>query len=114
MSAFLIRWLVLAVALAVTTQLVSGVHVDSWPALLVASLVIGFINAIVRPILTILTLPLTLVTLGFFYLVVNGISFALAASLSPGFRVDSFGAAILGALVMSIISWLLELATRAA
>jgi putative membrane protein len=114
MTSFLVHWLLLAVALALTTQLVGGVHVDSWPALLVAALVIGLVNAVVKPILTILTLPITVVTLGLFYLVVNGVSFALAAMLSPGFRIDTFGAAILGALVMSIVSWLLGAITRTA
>jgi putative membrane protein len=109
MSSFLVHWLVLATALFLTTQVVSGVRVHSWLALLLAALVLGFVNAVVKPVLTILTLPITVVTLGLFYLVVNGVCFGLAAMLSPGFQVDSFGSAILGALVLSIVSWLLGL-----
>ena len=77
----------------------------SWPALLVAGLVLGFVNAIIRPILVVVTLPITVLTLGLFYLVVNGLAFALAAAVVPGFEVDSLLWAMLGALVVSLISW---------
>ena len=107
MISFLVHWLVQAVALLVTVRLVSGVSVASYGVLAVAALVIGLVNALVRPLLTILSLPLTLLTLGLFYLVVNGACFALAAALVPGFRVEGCGAAIIGALVMSIVGWLL-------
>ena len=70
-----------------------------------AALVLGFVNAIVRPILVILTLPITVLTLGLFYLVVNGIAFGLAAALVPGFDIASPTSAILGALLTSVISW---------
>jgi putative membrane protein len=112
-SSFLVHWLVLAVALAATTQVVHGVHVDSWPALFFAALVLGFVNAIVKPVLAILTLPITVLTLGLFYLVVNGLCFGIAAAVAPGFRVDSFGSAVLGALVLSVVSWLLGMLLRA-
>ncbi len=82
-----------------------GIHITSLPALAVAALVLGLINALVRPILVLLTLPITILTLGLFYLVVNGLTFALTAALVPGFRIDSFGWAILGALVVSLFSW---------
>jgi putative membrane protein len=107
MTSFLVHWLVQAVALFVTVRLVSGVSVASYGVLVVAALVVGLVNALVRPVLAILSLPITLVTLGLFYLVVNGACFALAAALVPGFRVEGCGAAILGALVMSIVGWLL-------
>ena len=77
--------------------------------LAVAALVIGFVNALVKPILVLLSLPLTIVTLGLFYLVVNGACLMLAAALVPGFTVSSWGSAIIGALVLSIIGWLLNL-----
>jgi putative membrane protein len=105
MKHFLLHWITTALALAVCTWILPGVHVESLAALLVAGLVLGFINAIIRPILVILTLPITIVTLGLFYLVVNGAAFALAAWLVPGFGVDSIGWAILGALVVGLISW---------
>ena len=109
---FLVHWLVVGVALWVTTQVVGGVHVSSLQVLLVAALVLGLVNALVRPVLTILTLPLTIITLGLFYLVVNGLAFGLAAALVPGFSVDGFGSAVLGALVVSIVSWVIGLVTN--
>jgi putative membrane protein len=105
---FLVHWLVLAVALFVTTRLVSGIYVSSYTTLAIAALVIGFVNALVKPVLVILSLPLTIVTLGLFYLVVNGVCLMIAAALVPGFTVSSWGAAILGALVLSVIGWLLN------
>jgi putative membrane protein len=101
---FLVHWFVMAVALGVTAYIVPGVHVGSWPALAVGSLVLGLVNAIVRPLLVILTLPITILTLGLFYLVVNGLAFALAAAVVPGFSVDSVWWAILGALIVSLLS----------
>ncbi len=109
MAGFLVHWLVLGIALFLTTRLVGGVQVSSYTTLAIAALVIGFVNALVKPILVILSLPLTILTLGLFYLVVNGACLMLAAALVPGFTVNSWGAAILGALVLSIIGWLLNL-----
>jgi putative membrane protein len=106
---FLVHWLIVGVALWVTTSLVSGVVVSDYTTLAVASLVLGLVNALVKPILVLLTLPLTILTLGLFYLVVNGVAFGIAAALVPGFSVMSFGSAILGALVVSIVSWLIGL-----
>jgi putative membrane protein len=108
MVSFLTHWLVLAIALLVTTYVVGGVSVDSYTSLAVAALVIGFVNALVRPILVLLSLPLTILTLGLFYLVVNGACFMLAAWLVNGFDVTSWWAAIFGALVMSIVGWLIN------
>jgi putative membrane protein len=105
MIGFLIHTVVLAVAIWVTANVVPGVTVASWSALAIAALVLGVVNAIVRPILVILTLPITVLTLGLFYLVVNGIAFALAAALVPGFGIASLTAAVLGALLTSVISW---------
>jgi putative membrane protein len=107
MGRFLMHWLVVAIALWVAAYIIPGVDVTSWQALAIAAIVLGLVNAIVRPILTILTLPITILTLGLFYLVVNGLAFALAAWLVPGFHVASFGWAILGALVVSLVSWFL-------
>lgn len=112
MGAFLIHWLVLAVAIWVTASIVPGVTVTSWTALAFAALVLGAINAVVRPILVILTLPITVVTLGLFYLVVNGVAFGLAAALVPGFSISSIGAAILGALLTSLVSWFIGIFVR--
>ena len=105
MSSFFIHWFVTAVALGVAAWIVPGIHVTSWPALLVAALVLGFVNAVIRPILIIITLPITVLTLGLFYFVLNGLAFGLAAALVPGFEVDSLLGAVLGALVVGLISW---------
>lgn len=109
---FLVHWLVVGLALWVTTQVLDGVHVSSLQVLVLAALVLGLVNALVRPVITILTLPLTIITLGLFYLVVNGLAFGLAAALVPGFSVDGFGSAVLGALVVSIVSWVIGLVTK--
>ncbi len=112
MLKFLTHIAVIAIALFVATAILPGIHIDTIPALLVAALALGFINAIVRPVLLILTLPITLVTLGLFYLVVNGAAFALAAYIVPGFGVDSFWSAMVGAIVVGIISWFVGIFIR--
>jgi putative membrane protein len=109
---FLIHCLVVAVALWVTAYVVPGVTFTSWLSLGIAALVLGLINASVKPILVILTLPITILTLGLFYLVVNGLAFGLAAALVPGFEISSAFSAILGALVTSIVSWFIGMFTR--
>ena len=103
---FLAHWIVLAVALWVTTQLVPGVTVSGWGALAVGAAVLGVVNTVVRPVLTFLTFPITILTLGLFYFVVNGAAFGLAAALVPGFDVGSFLSAILGALVTGLAAWM--------
>lgn len=112
MPQFLIQWLVSALALGATAWVLPGVHVGSLPALLLAAIVLGFLNAILKPILVLLTLPFTIVTLGIFYFILNAIVFALASVLSPGFAVDGFGSAFLGALLMGLLSWMLQGAFR--
>ena len=109
---FLLHWIVTALALAVAAYLIAGVRIDSWVALGVASLVLGIVNAVVRPVLVIMTLPVTILTLGLFYFVVNGITFGLAAYLVPGFEVDSLWAAILGAIVVGLTSWFVGAVTK--
>lgn len=105
MAGFLIHTLVLAIAIWITAAVVPGIAVTSWTALAVAALVLGLVNAIVRPILLVLTLPITVLTLGLFYLVINGMAFGLAAALVPGFQISTWTAAILGALLTSLLSW---------
>lgn len=102
----LVHWIVLAVALWAASNLVPGVRVASWQALAIGAAVLGVVNAVVRPVMTILTLPITILTLGLFYLVVNGAAFGLAAAMVPGFEVGSWLAAILGALVTGLAAWM--------
>ena len=109
MTRFIAHWLMVAIALAAAAFLIPGVEISSWLALGVGALVLGFVNAVVRPVLVFLTLPATLLTLGLFYLVVNGAAFALAAMVVPGFRVAGCGSAILGALMVSLVSWFIGL-----
>lgn len=108
MVRFLVHWAIVALALAVAAYLLPGVRIHSFAALAVGSLAIGFANAVVRPILTWLTLPLTIVTLGLFLLVVNGLAFGFAAWLTPGFEVATLWQAVLGACVVSVVSWLAD------
>lgn len=105
MGRFLAHWVTIALALGATSWLLPGVEVTSLTTLMVAALVLGFVNAVVKPILVLLTLPITVVTLGLFYLVVNGLAFGLAAWLVPGFGVQSFWWAILGAFTVGLVSW---------
>ncbi|MEK7500149.1 MAG: phage holin family protein [Patescibacteria group bacterium] len=104
----LARWLVSALALMATAYLVPGISVSSFYAALIVALVVGFLNAIVRPILIILTLPITIVTFGLFVFVINGAMLMFASTFLKGFHVDSWVAAIIGAVVMAVISWTLN------
>ena len=105
MQQFFIHWLTTAVALGAASWVLPGVEVTSPTALAVAALVLGVVNAVVKPVLVLLTLPITVVTLGLFYLVVNGVAFWLAAGLVPGFEVRSLLWAMLGALIVGLVSW---------
>jgi putative membrane protein len=104
---FVLRILVNAAALWVAAQLIPGITLRDLTSTLLAALVLGIINAFVRPILIVLTLPVTLLTLGLFIFVLNAFCLWLTSRLVPGFVVDGFAAALLGALVISVASWLL-------
>jgi putative membrane protein len=106
---FLVHWLVIALALWVTAYILPGVEFSSWQALAISAVVLGLLNALVRPILVLLTLPITVLTLGLFYLIVNGCTFLLASKLVPGFDVSDFWWAVLGAFVVSLVSWFVGL-----
>ncbi len=108
---FLIRLVVNAIALIAVAYVVPGIHVSGIAGALVAALVLGIVNAIVRPILIIVSLPLELLTLGLFTLVINALCFWLVGALHVGLYVDGFWPAFWGALVMTIVSWLLSLLT---
>src|SRR5215467_6042598 len=101
---FLLRVVVNALALA--ASILPGIEVDGFIPALAAGVLLGLVNAFVRPILLILTLPITLLTLGLFLLVLNGFCFWLVASLVKGFHVAGFGSALLGSLVVSVVSWI--------
>lgn len=104
MPQFLLTWLVTAVALVITAYIVPGFVVTSFVAALIAAVVLGLVNAIVKPILVVLTLPLTIVTLGLFLFIVNAITIWLAGLLSPGFSVAGLGSALVGSIVLTLVS----------
>ncbi len=112
MPAFVIRWVATALAIGVAAQVLPGIQVDGLWAASVAALLLGLVNATLRPILLLLTLPLTVVTLGLFALVVNGAMLALVASVVKGVHVAGFGSAVLGAILISLVgsllTWLLQ------
>ncbi len=108
MSHILISWIVTTLAIIVVTHLIPGVKVSSLGAAIVAAAILGILNALVRPILVILTLPLTIVTLGLFLFVINALMFQLAGALVPGFHVDSFWSALLGSLIVSTIAYVVH------
>ena len=103
---FLLRIAVNTLAIALAAYLVPGIRVDGLLSAVAAGLALGVINAVVRPVLLLLTLPITLVTLGLFLLVLNALCLGLAAALVPGFHIDGFWAAVLGALCVTVVSWL--------
>lgn len=113
----LLNWLLSALALWLVAHFVRGFHVSGAVAALIAALVIGFVNATLGVLLKIITFPLTLLTLGIFWLVINAVMIELAAVFVPGFHVDSFGAAFWGAIVLSIINmffrWIVGTGRRA-
>lgn len=109
MLRLLLRWLLQALALLITAKLVPGFRIASLPAALIAALVIGLLNVTLGLLLKLITLPLGILTLGLFFLVINAIVLLLAGSLVPGFRVETFGAALIGAIVLALLHMLLSL-----
>ncbi|MFB3816231.1 MAG: phage holin family protein [Candidatus Methylomirabilales bacterium] len=112
MVGFLIRWLATALAIGVAAYLVPGIQVDGAGAAIVAALLLGLVNTVLRPILILLTLPITILTFGLFALVVNGAMLALVAAVVEGVRVAGFLSAVVGALLVSLVAtiftWVLK------
>ena len=101
-------WILNAVALLIVAYLLPGIHVASFGSALIAALVLGLLNTLVKPLLVLLTLPITLVTLGLFLVVVNALVFWFAGSILKGFEVGGFWWAVIGAIVYSLVSGLLS------
>lgn len=95
-------------ALLVADQFISGFHIEGIKAALIAALILGIVNSIIRPVLVILTLPITIISLGLFILIINALTFSLTAWFVDGFTVYGFNGAFWGALVTSVISWILN------
>src|SRR4051812_27717575 len=108
MRHFVFRWVIITIAVMIAASIVRGIRYDTPGALILAALLLGILNAFVRPILLILSAPLILLTLGLFILVVNGLMLYWVQGLVGGFHVDSFGSAFWGAILISIISWILS------
>lgn len=106
----LIIWMLNALALIAVANFVPGIHVDGFVAALVAAFLLGLVNTLIRPLLLLLTLPVTLLTLGLFIFVINGTLFWFVGSVLRGFVVDSFWHGVLGAVLYSIFSWALSAA----
>ena len=108
----LVTWLLAACALLLVAYLYPGVQVQSFTSALIAAFVIGLFNMVLRPILVLLTLPVTLITLGLFLFVINALLFWAAASVLDGFHVNGFGAALLGSLIYSAIMLVVDAAVK--
>ena len=109
MPRFLLKFIIGALALWAATKVVPGLRISDWQTLLIAALMLGLANAIVRPILIILTFPLTLITLGLFLLVINGAMVGLVAWLLEGMTVRDLWSAVLASLVIWVVSWAAEM-----
>jgi putative membrane protein len=109
MFLFLEHLILTAALLLLVSNLVRGVHVQGWGSALIGALVLGFVNAVVRPLMVLLTLPFTILTFGLFLLVVNALMLWLVAALVPGIRVQGFGSALLGSLVLTLLNLAVEL-----
>jgi putative membrane protein len=108
MRRFVFRWAVTTIAVMVASSVIRGIRYDTVAALIGASLLLGILNAFVRPFLLIISVPLILLTLGLFILVLNGLLLLLVPHVVVGFHVDSFWSAFWGAIIISLVSWLLS------
>jgi putative membrane protein len=104
----LLHWVISALAVWITSRVVPGFYVNGAAAALIAAVVIGLVNATIGLVLKIITFPLTILTLGLFWLVINGIMLELASAVVPGFHITSFAAAFWGAIVLAIVNMLLK------
>ncbi len=112
MTQLLLRWVLNSFALFFVMKLIPGIQIDRFGDLMLATLIIGLLNAFLRPLIVLFTLPVTIATLGLFTLVINGVIFALAALLLKGFHVTGFGTAFVAALLFSIFSFILNMVFR--
>lgn len=108
MNGLLVRWLLLTISIIVTSYLVDGIHVTSFFSAFFAAAVLGILNALFRPILIIITLPINILTLGLFTFVINALLLKMASGVVPGFYVQGFWSAVFGSLIISLVSWMLN------
>ncbi len=112
MFVIIANWFLSALALTIVSNIVPGVIVESFGSALIAAIILGLVNALVKPALLILTLPLTVVTLGLFAFIINALMLLLVGSLAPGFHVDGWTAAIIGSILLSLITMLFHSLVR--
>jgi putative membrane protein len=112
MTRMLIHWLLAALAVWITAQIVPGFHINGAAAALIAAVIIGLVNATVGLFLKVITLPFTILTLGIFWLVINAIMLELASAFVPGFYLRGFGAAFWGSIVLSLVNMLMKWLVR--
>jgi putative membrane protein len=108
MTAFLLHLVLTAVAILLVANLVPGVGVSGFGAALIGALLLGLVNAVVRPVMIVLTLPLTILTLGLFLFVINALMLWLVAALVPGMQIGGFGAALIGSLLLTVLNVLID------
>jgi putative membrane protein len=108
MKSLILHLVLTALAILIVAQVVGGVQVSGFGAALIGALILGFVNAFVRPVMILLTLPLTIVTLGLFLFVLNAFMLWLVAALVPGFQISGFGAALLGSLLLTVLNILID------
>ena len=109
MNGIVIRWLVLTVAILLCAYLIEGIHLSSFASALGAAAFLGILNALFRPILILVTLPINILTLGLFTFVINAVLLLMVSGVVPGLEVSSFWSALGGALIISLISWLMSM-----
>jgi len=108
LNGLLVRWLLLTISIIVTSYLVDGIFVTSFFSAFFAAAVLGILNALFRPILIVITLPINILTLGLFTFVINALLLKMASGVVPGFYVQGFWSAVFGSLIISLVSWVLN------
>jgi putative membrane protein len=109
MFGFFLRWSINLLALVIAGSLISGIRIESLTMGIIAAGILGIVNAVIRPIVLILTLPITLLTLGLFTLVINAVMLMLVSEVVPGFVITSFWSAFWGAIIVSFVSWIVNI-----
>jgi len=108
MISIIARWVLNALALYIVARILPGIHLSDFGSALVAVVIIGLVNVLIKPILFLLTLPVTFITFGLFAFVLNALMLMLASSLTPGFKIDGFGTALLGSILLSLVTTILH------
>ena len=109
MIVYIIQIIITSLVLLLMAKMVKGVEIDSWGSALFAAFILGLVNAFVKPLMVLLTIPLTIITMGLFLLVISALVLQLVAALTPGVRISGFGQAVLGSIVLTILTLLVQM-----